>query len=345
MADQQNKMADQLSAEQLAEFKAAFNLMDRDGDGAITAADLGEAFKAAGLIPTAAWLDDIIAKVDADGDGVNNVDEFLTMMARTMAARGWQDQSGKEMMITQFKQLDTDKDGYITLPELRNVITSNLGEVVAEEELEAMFKAADVNNDDQVDYEEFVKMIVIGALDFSVFLTMIARKKEAEEKEEMLRRAFRLMDKHGDGYISTAELRHAMTTNLGDQLTDQELDEMIADAYVEEDGLIRYEEFVKLIVVGIGDVSKTYGVKSFRKWMRQTFKQFDMDGDKKISAEELYEVLSKQFGQVLTVEQLGAIIQRADMNQDGEINFREFINQIVYVRGKEGQFLCLPVPV
>ena len=44
--------------------------------------------------------------------------------------------------------------------------------------------------------------------------------------------------------FSAAELRHAMT-NLGDKLTDEEVDEMIREADVDGDGQINYEEFVK----------------------------------------------------------------------------------------------------
>ena len=38
--------------------------------------------------------------------------------------------------------------------------------------------------------------------------------------------AFRVFDKDGNGFISAAELRHVMT-NLGEKLTDDEVDEMI----------------------------------------------------------------------------------------------------------------------
>ena len=44
--------------------------------------------------------------------------------------------------------------------------------------------------------------------------------------------------------FSAAELRHAMT-NLGEKLTDEEVDEMIREADVDGDGQINYEEFVK----------------------------------------------------------------------------------------------------
>src|SRR5690242_11259047 len=54
-------------------------------------------------------------------------------------------------------------------------------------------------------------------------------------------RAFKVFDKDGNGFISAAELRHVMT-NLGEKLTDEEVDEMIREADIDGDGQINYEE-------------------------------------------------------------------------------------------------------
>ena len=44
--------ADQLSEEQIAEFKEAFSLFDRDGDGTITTKELGTVMRSLGQNPT-----------------------------------------------------------------------------------------------------------------------------------------------------------------------------------------------------------------------------------------------------------------------------------------------------
>ena len=49
-----------------------------------------------------------------------------------------------------------------------------------------------------------------------------------------------VFDKDGNGYISAAELRHVMT-NLGEKLTNEEVDEMIREADLDGDGQVNYE--------------------------------------------------------------------------------------------------------
>ena len=77
-------MADQLTEEQIAEFKEAFSLFDKDGDGTITTKELGTVMRSLGQNPTEAELQDMINEVDADGNGTIDFPEFLSMMARKM---------------------------------------------------------------------------------------------------------------------------------------------------------------------------------------------------------------------------------------------------------------------
>jgi len=50
-----------------AEFKEAFSLFDKDGDGTITTKELGTVMRSLGQNPTEAELQDMINEVDADG--------------------------------------------------------------------------------------------------------------------------------------------------------------------------------------------------------------------------------------------------------------------------------------
>lgn len=68
---------------------------------------------------------------------------------------------------------------------------------------------------------------------------MMARRMRENDTEEDLRAAFAVFDKDCSGKISAAELRHVMT-NLGEKLSDEEVDEMMREADVDGDGEIDY---------------------------------------------------------------------------------------------------------
>jgi hypothetical protein len=55
----------------------------------------------------------------------------------------------------------------------------------------------------------------------------------------------------GNGFISAAELRHVMT-NLGEKLTDEEVDEMIREADIDGDGQVNYEGTSRVYSQGLG---------------------------------------------------------------------------------------------
>lgn len=53
-------------------------------------------------------------------------------------------------------------------------------------------------------------------------------------------RFFRVFDKNNDGMISSVELRHVMT-NLGERLSEEEVDDMIREADLDGDGMVNYD--------------------------------------------------------------------------------------------------------
>ena len=147
-------MAADLTDEQIAEFKEAFALFDKDGDGTITTKELGTVMRSLGQNPTEAELQDMINEVDADGNGTIDFPEFLNLMARKM-----KDTDSEEELQEAFKVFDKDGNGTISAAELRHVMT-NLGEKLTDEEVDEMIREADVDGDGEVNYEEFVKMMM-----------------------------------------------------------------------------------------------------------------------------------------------------------------------------------------
>uniref|UniRef100_A0A4X2KIZ1 EF-hand domain-containing protein n=2 Tax=Vombatus ursinus TaxID=29139 RepID=A0A4X2KIZ1_VOMUR len=147
-------MADEnLATKQIAEFKEAFSLFDKDGDGYITTKEVGTIMRALGQTPTEAELQEIMNEVDASGNGTIDFSEFLNVMARKM-----KDTDSNEDIQDAFRVFDKNRDGFISAGELRHVMT-NFGEKLTDEEVEEMIKEADIDGDGQVNYIQFVEMM------------------------------------------------------------------------------------------------------------------------------------------------------------------------------------------
>lgn len=146
-------MAEKLSKEQVADFKAVFTRFDTDGDGSINLQELGDAMRALGQDPTEAELKDIIARVDTDGDGAISFQEFLAEMAKRMKS-GISERDMQEV----FRAFDLDGDGHISVDELKQAM-AQVGEKLSQEDVEAMIREADLDQDGQVNYEEFTRIL------------------------------------------------------------------------------------------------------------------------------------------------------------------------------------------
>ncbi|CAO3690760.1 unnamed protein product [Umbelopsis ramanniana] len=86
-------------------------------------------------------------------------------------------------------------------------------------------------------------------IDFGTFLTILTRPdgfKPAGTSQEFIQ-GFQVFDKEGDNHISAGELRYVLT-NLGEKLTDEEVDELLKEVEVGKDGRINYVDFVTLIL-------------------------------------------------------------------------------------------------
>ena len=203
-----------------------------------------------------------------------------------------------------FSKFDRDGNGFISGAELRHVMT-NLGKKLTDEEADDIIREADIDGDGKVNCEEFVAM-------------MASKMKDADREEE-IRVAFRVLDRDGNGFITAAVLRHVMT-NLGEKLTDEEVDEMIREADIDGDGKVNCEEFVAMMGQKMKDTDR-------EEEIREAFRVFDRDGNGFISAAELRHVMTN-IGDKLTDEEVDDMIREADIDGDGQVNCEEFVTMM-----------------
>ena len=121
-----------------------------------------------------------------------------------------------------------------------SISTKDLGTVIrsldqnpSEAEIQDWVKEVDPDGTESIGFDEFVNL-------------MSKIYKNTDTEEELLE-AFKVFDRDGNGLIDPAELKYVLT-NLGEKLTDEEVDEMIREADIDGDGQINYEEFVKVMM-------------------------------------------------------------------------------------------------
>lgn len=148
---------DVLTDAQVAEFKEVFALFDVDGNGSVSAGELGTVMRSLGQNPTEDEISKMVAEVDDDGSGNIEFPEFLVMMAKRIRESG----SG-DKLIEAFRVFDKDATGFVSVAEFRNI--NAVGEEpIPEETLEAMIAFADPDGVGQLNYEEFVRNLLAPA--------------------------------------------------------------------------------------------------------------------------------------------------------------------------------------
>jgi calmodulin len=158
MTDHQKKKTIQvkdLTPSQLDDFRSAFDMFDKDGSGAISKEELGEVMSQLGFAPTDEELRDMINEHDSDKSGQIEFNEFCGLMTLHMN----NDECADETLKAAFDTFDKDKSGKISSDELRQVMTL-LGENLSDMEISEMIREADLDGDGQINYEEFVSMMV-----------------------------------------------------------------------------------------------------------------------------------------------------------------------------------------
>ncbi|CAI9099543.1 OLC1v1036383C1 [Oldenlandia corymbosa var. corymbosa] len=118
-----------------------------------------------------------------------------------------------------FNLLDKDKDGYITTEEL--VL---LGE--SPFKVQSMIDRVNPKLGGKIDFPEFLKLM--------------------DSSEEQLIKDFEEFDKGQTGFISAEVLRYVMTS-FGEEMTGEEVDEMIKDGDADANGQINYKKFLRKI--------------------------------------------------------------------------------------------------
>ncbi|GAB5031644.1 caltractin [Nannochloropsis oceanica] len=131
-----------------------------------------------------------------------------------------------------FDLFDTEGTGHIDSKELRIAMRALGFEPRKEEVARLVASAVDGDESGSISYKHFVEIMAV-------------KLGEKDGREEMAK-AFRLFDAGEKGVISFQDLKR-VARELGESMTDEELQEMIDEADRDGDGLINEEEFMRIM--------------------------------------------------------------------------------------------------
>ena len=137
----------------------------------------------------------------------------------------------KQEIREAFDLFDADGTGYIDAKELK-VAMRALGFEPKKEDIKKMINEVDKEGSGQIDFNDFLHL-------------MSKKMADKDTKEEVLK-AFRLFDDDCTGKISFKNLQR-VARELGENLTEEELQEMIDEADRDGDGEINEAEFLRIM--------------------------------------------------------------------------------------------------
>lgn len=143
----------------------------------------------------------------------------------------------------------------------------------------------------------------------------------SDDEVEELRQAFDLFDTDGGGTIDPKELRAAMRS-LGLETKNQTVYQMIQDIDKDAKGEIDFDEFMELMT------SKLAGSDT-EEDVQKIFELFDDDQTGFITLHNLKRV-ANELGERMNDAELLEMIERADLDQDGQISSKEFFRIMTY---------------
>ena len=133
-----------------------------------------------------------------------------------------------------FDLFDTDHSGEIDVAELKQALM-NLGIDTKNQTLQNMLADIDKNGNANIDFDEFIDM-------------MTAKMSDKDTRED-LEKVFELF--LGDDDADKIDIKHLkrVCKELNENMSDDELNEMIVRADTDRDGKVSFEEFYAIIII------------------------------------------------------------------------------------------------
>ena len=144
-------------------FQKLFTSFDKDKDGYLNVSELFSVMKHVGQEASEEEIKAAIRQINEEYNKSalkydNKIDlcDFITLMSKTSP-----DYEAQNEIIAAFKSFDKDKTGFINCDEFKHIMMT-IGDKMTEEDIDEMFNWANITEEGQINYEEFVRAMVIN---------------------------------------------------------------------------------------------------------------------------------------------------------------------------------------
>nr|XP_054748964.1 calcium-binding protein LPS1-beta [Lytechinus pictus] len=201
---------------------------------------------------------------------------------------------------------DTNKDGTVSCAELAKLMDC------PEEEAQRIITGVDVNCDGRMQFDEFL-------------LYMEGSTKVDLYSSDEIKKMFDDLDKDGNGRISPDELSKGVG-EISTKLVEGMANKLIQEADKDGDGHVNMEEFFDTLVAKL-PLRKDFGMteKLLERFKKCFHEDFDKNGDGSLTTLEMGQLLNRNLPGQYSEEQINKMISRVDLNDDGRVQFGEFL--------------------
>ncbi|XP_017786157.1 PREDICTED: troponin C-like [Nicrophorus vespilloides] len=144
------------------------------------------------------------------------------------------DQQKLAIMRKAFQMFDTTKSGFIDTVKISTILNT-MGQLFDDAELSKLIAQNDPDKSGKVDFDAFCDIAV-----------HFLEEDDDESTTQELKEAFRLYDREGNGYITTATLKEILRA-LDDNLTNGDLDGIIQEIDTDGSGTVDFDEFMEMM--------------------------------------------------------------------------------------------------
>ena len=278
---------------------------------------------------------------EAGGVGGETIRMFESQISQAIKERYKTLQAG-------FKKLDEDKDGFLHKKDFREGLENKLKVKLQQQVLDEIFKRADTNDDEKLDYEEFlqhfravpdvVKLDPDGTVDS---LSNIDLCKLIVQTHAGLGQVWDEMDSNSDGKLTYTEF-HEGIQKAGITVTHQRMSLLLNDLTLDHRNLIDYRKFMQTVSkLSLSDLGGSGNenldreearvrdkIREHYRDAKEAFHAFNKNKDGRLSQDEFFKGIDGVFGKE-TVSQAvkNKLMQRADVDGDGYLAYHEFLGR------------------